>query len=94
MEAIGFPRWGSWGPGDGSGTPERGVSLWFLFLEEHVASQRLNVIREPEEPNICKHFLNAGTQLARGNLSGVESLSEILNMEGCSVAKTGLSQFC
>lgn len=40
-------------------------SNWFLFLEKHVTSQRLNVIQEPEDPNICKHFLNVRTQLVR-----------------------------
>lgn len=40
-----------------------GFSNWLLFLEEHVASQRLNVIQEPEEPNVCKQSLNAAHSL-------------------------------
>lgn len=58
-----------------------------------MASRRLNVIREPEELNICKHSFNVDTKLVSGSLSGTGSLSEILDMEGCSIAKTGLFRF-
>lgn len=70
-----------------------GFSNWFLFLEEHVASQRLDMIQEPEEPSICKHSLNAGTQLINGSMPGMENFSEILGMEGFGISKTGLSRF-
>lgn len=58
-----------------------------------MASQRLDMIQEPEKPNICKHSLNAGTQFINGNLPGMESFSEILGMEGFNISKTGLSRF-
>lgn len=61
----GFPSWGSWRPRDYSEHLSMVFfsvfSNWFIFLEEHVASRRLNVIREPEELNICKHSFNVDT---------------------------------
>ena len=92
----GFPGWESWRPRDYSEHLSvvffSGFSNWFIFLEEYMASRRLTVIQEPEELNVCKHSLNAG-MLVSGSFSGMGSLPEILDMKGCSIAKTGLSRF-
>lgn len=41
------------------------VFVWFLSLEEAVASLRLNLIHEPGEP-IGEHSLNVGVQIISG----------------------------